>query len=35
VVSSEQVKVWWAEPNRLSLVPKIEETTPWETLHKH
>jgi homogentisate 1,2-dioxygenase len=29
----EQV-VWWAEPTRL-LVPKIEETTPWETLQKH
>jgi hypothetical protein len=30
-----QVKVWWAEPTRLWLVPKIEETTPWETLQKH
>jgi hypothetical protein len=25
----EQVKVWWA------VVPKLEETTPWETLQKH
>ena len=25
----------WHEPTRLWLVPKIEETTPWETLQKH
>jgi hypothetical protein len=31
----EQVKVLWAESTRLRLVPKIEETTPWETLQKH
>jgi hypothetical protein len=31
----EQVKVWWAQPTRLWLVPKIEETSPWEKLQKH
>jgi hypothetical protein len=31
----EKVKVWWAEPTSLWLVPKIEETTLWETLQKH
>jgi hypothetical protein len=31
----EQVKVWWAQPTRLRLVPKIEETTSWERLQKH
>jgi hypothetical protein len=25
----------WAQPTRLWLVPKIEETTSWETLQKH
>jgi hypothetical protein len=25
----------WAESTRLRLVPKIEETTTWETLQKH
>ena len=25
----------WHEPTRLQLVPKIEETTLWETLQKH
>jgi hypothetical protein len=29
------MQVWWAQPSRLWLVPKIEETTPWETLQKH
>jgi hypothetical protein len=31
----EQVQGWWAEPTRLGLVPKIGETTPWETPQKH
>jgi hypothetical protein len=31
----KQVEVWWAQPTRLRLVLKIEETTPWETLQKH
>jgi hypothetical protein len=31
----EQVNVWWAEPTRLSLVPRTEETTLWETIQKH
>jgi hypothetical protein len=25
VVSSEQVKVWWAEPTRLDLFPKLKK----------
>jgi len=25
----------WHEPTNIWLVPKSEETTPWETLHKH
>jgi hypothetical protein len=35
VVSSELVQFWRVEPIRLWLVPKIEETTPCETLQKH
>jgi hypothetical protein len=31
----EQDIVWWAQPTRLCFVPKIEETSPWETLNKH
>jgi hypothetical protein len=34
-LKQEQVEVWWAQPTRLRLVPKIEEITPWETLQKH